>query len=159
MPDDPYENLASFGLTLKAHESRFGWFLRTFRVDKLLFVSGATSVVDGAPVARGRIGAEVSLEQGVASARQAAVNLVAAVHADTGDLRRWRPVNLRIYGALDPAFERFSEVATGASQLLVDVFGELYGAHTRTGVSMPNPANGAAVEVEAIFALRDGEGQ
>lgn len=123
-------------------------------VGDLLFVAGQTSTRHGEPVARGRIGAEVSLEEGVQSAEQAMLNVLAVIHDATGDLRSWRPAKLTIFGAAAPDFVPLGQVANGASQLLADVYGPVYGRHARTTISMPNPANGCAVEIEAVFHRR-----
>lgn len=151
---DPYAELSRLGLALPSWTSRYEWFERTHQVGDLLFTSGQISAIGTEPVAAGRLGAEVDLEQGIRSAQQAMLNVLGLVHEDTGDLRLWRPVKLTVFGAAAPDFTDMGQVATGASRLLVDVYGPVYGAHTRTALTMPNPANGAAVEVEAIFHRR-----
>lgn len=155
MTFDPYARLAELGRELPSWTSRYEWFQRTHQVGDLLFTSGQVSnTPDGESVAKGRLGAEVSIEEGIESAAQAMLNVLGLIHEDTGDLRLWRPARITIYGAVAPDFTALGQCATGASQLLVDVYGPVYGAHTRTGVSMPNPANGAAIEVDAIFHRR-----
>lgn len=151
---DPYQRLEEMGLELPSWKSRFEWFERTHQVGDLLFTSGQISSIGMAPVATGRLGAEVSIEEGVESAKQAMLNVLGLIHEDTGDLRLWRPARITIYGAVDADFTALGTCGTGASQLLVDVFGPVYGAHARTAVTMPNPANGAAIEVDAIFHRR-----
>lgn len=151
---DPYARLEELGYELAPAKMRADWFEKSHQVGDLLFISGQTSVRNGKPVAAGRIGEEVSLEEGVESAAQAMVNVLSLIHHSTGDLRLWRPAKITIYGAAAPDFVPLGDVATGASQLLVDVYGPTFGAHTRTTVSMPNTAGGAAVEVEAIFHRR-----
>jgi enamine deaminase RidA (YjgF/YER057c/UK114 family) len=151
---DPYTRLAELGLELPSWTSRYEWFERTHQVGDLLFTSGQVSTIGTEPVATGRLGAEVTVDEGYASARQAMLNVLGLIHDDTGDLRLWRPARITIYGAVAPDFTALGQSATGASQLLVDVFGPVYGAHARTAVTMPNPANGAAIEVDAIFHRR-----
>lgn len=151
---DPYAELSRLGLELPSWSSRYEWFERTHQVGDLLFTSGQISAVATEPVAVGRLGAEVDIEKGIRSAQQAMLNVLGLVHEDTGDLRLWRPAKITVFGAVAPDFTALGQVATGASQLLVDVFGPVYGAHARTAVTMPNPANGAAVEVEAVFHRR-----
>jgi enamine deaminase RidA (YjgF/YER057c/UK114 family) len=151
---DPYARLAELGHELPVAKMRADWFEKAHQVGDLLFTSGQVSTKNGEPVARGRLGDEVDIEQGVASAAQAMVNVLGLVHDATGDLRLWRPVKITIFGAVTTDFNKLGDVATGASQLLVDVYGPVFGAHARTAATMPNPANGAAVEVEAIFQRR-----
>lgn len=151
---DPYVRLEELGHMLVSVKMRADWFEKAHQVGELLFVSGATSTRDGKPLHTGRIGEEVTEQQGVECAAQAMVNLLSYVHDATGDLRLWRPAKITIYGAAAPDFMPLGNVATGASQLLVDVFGPVFGAHARTTVSMPNTANGAPVEVEAVFQRR-----
>jgi len=151
---DPYARLSELGHELVSAKMRADWFEKAHQVGDLLFVSGAVAMKDGKPLFSGRIGEEVTEEQGVLCAAQAMVNLLSYVHDATGDLRQWRPVKINVYGAAAPDFVPLGNVATGASQLLVDVFGPVFGAHARTTVSMPNTANGAPVEVEAVFQRR-----
>lgn len=156
---DPYARLAELGLSLSVRKMRADWFAPTMRSGDLLFTSGQVSIDENGPVARGRLGAEVGVDEGQASARVAMLNVLSLVHQSTGDLRLWRPFKIVVYGATTPEFEQLSEVVNGASLLLVDVFGPEYGTHSRTGVSMVAPAHGAAVEVEAIFQLRAPHGE
>ncbi|MGF3054932.1 RidA family protein [Microbacterium sp. YY-01] len=151
---DPYARIAELGLALPTWKSSFDWFERTHQVGDMLFTSGQISTIGTEPVARGRLGAELSVDEGYASAQQAMLNVLGLIHEDTGDLRLWRPARITVYGAVAPDFTELGKCATGASQLLVDVFGSVYGAHARTAVTIPNPANGAAIEVDAIFHRR-----
>lgn len=151
---DPYRRLAELGLALETRKLRAEWFEPTRRSGDLLFTSGQISANAAGPLHSGRLGAEVSVEQGRESARLAMLNVLSLVHQSTGDLRLWRAFKISVGVACTPDFGPIGEVVNGASLLLVDVLGPVFGTHLRTGHSLVAPPGGAAVEVEAIFQLR-----
>ncbi|HEY0697968.1 MAG TPA: RidA family protein [Micromonospora sp.] len=152
---DPYGRLASLGLSLHTRTFRAPWFEGARRSGDLLFTSGQPALDErGEPVVRGRLGAEVGIEDGARAARQAMLNTLCIVHQVTGDLRQWRPFKISIGLATTPEFTAIGEVNNGASLLLVEVFGPHLGKHLRTGHSMVSPPGGSPVEVEAIFERR-----
>ncbi|NQV05579.1 RidA family protein [bacterium] len=122
----------------------------------LLFLSGAVGTVMGPdgveslPVA-GKVGAEVSLEQGKASARQSAINLLAQAKAVLGDLDRIRRI-VKLSGHVHaaPGFQRAPEVVNGASELLIEIFGEERGSHARISLYQHEMSLGAPIEVDLI---------
>jgi enamine deaminase RidA (YjgF/YER057c/UK114 family) len=124
------------------------------RSGNLLFVSGQLPLADGKLTAEGQVGNQVSLEQGVAAARQCALNLIAqASLALGGDLDKvTRVVKLTGFVACLPAFTQHPQVVNGASDLMVQVFGDA-GRHARAAVGAPSLPRGAAVEVEAVFEM------
>jgi enamine deaminase RidA (YjgF/YER057c/UK114 family) len=123
-------------------------------VGNLVVISGQLPLRDGALVATGKVGAEVSLEQGREAARACFLNLVAQLKvACGGDLDRVRRV-LRLGGfiAAPPDFADHARVMNGASNLAVEVFGEA-GRHARSTIGVPSLPGNAAVEVEGLFAI------
>lgn len=119
----------------------------------LAHVSGQLPFVGGALVT-GRLGEDVSLDQGVAAARACGLMLLAQVKAALGSLDRIeRVVKLGAFVNSAGAFTDQPKIANGASELMVEVFGEA-GRHARSAVGVPVLPLGAAVEVDAIFAVK-----
>jgi len=119
----------------------------------LLAVSGQLPMENGAVGVTGKLGAEVSLEEGRRAARLCAINILAQAQAAVGDLGRIRRC-LRLAGfvASTADFVEQHKVVNGASDLIVDVLGEA-GKHARAAVGVPSLPMDAAVEVEALFAI------
>lgn len=116
----------------------------------LVFTAGQLPFVDGALPATGKVGAEVSPEEGKALARTAALNALAAVHEAIGSLDRvTRIVKLVGFVASDPSFAGQPGVINGASEVLGDIFGDL-GKHARSAVGVAVLPLDSPVEVELI---------
>jgi len=117
----------------------------------LLFISGQLPLRDGSLLARGRLGAEVSLEEGVQAARAAAINALAVARSALGSLDRiTRIVRLVGHVAATPEFIDHPRVVDGASELLADLFGER-GKHARVALGAVSLPLGAPVELELIM--------
>jgi len=120
----------------------------------LVFVSGqVTMSADGLKYV-GKVGADISLEDGKAAARLCAVNVIAQVKAACGgDLDRVkRCVKVGVFVNAVPDFTQHPEVANGASDLFQDVFGDA-GKHARAAVGAGSLPRGVAAEVEAVFEI------
>ncbi len=120
----------------------------------LLTVSGQLPMLDGKVACVGKIGGDVSMDDAVQAARLCALNIVAQVrHALDGDLDRVVQC-LRLGGFVNSidTFTQQSVIVNGASDLIVDVFGDA-GKHARSSISVASLPLGAAVEVEAMFAI------
>lgn len=119
----------------------------------LVFISGQVSIGPDGLIA-GRLGDDVSLEQGIEAARACGVNLIAQLKAACeGDLGRVRRV-VKLGGFVNctPDFADHPKVANGASDLMVDVFGDA-GRHARAAVGAPSLPMNAAVEVDGVFEI------
>ena len=123
------------------------------RTGNLLMVSGQICLDDGKLVAKGQLGAGVSVEDGQKAARACAINLLAQVKAALGDLDKVARV-VRLGGFVNsaPGFLDGPKVMNGASDLMVAVFGEK-GKHARTTVGVAALPLDAAIEVEALFEV------
>ena len=119
-----------------------------------MFISGQIPVIGGKPAFIGTVGAELGVVDGVAAARTCALSILAqAREALGGDLDRVvRCVKLLGFVASTPDFGDQPKVINGASDLMVEVFGEA-GRHARAAVGMASLPLGVAVEVEAIFEV------
>jgi len=120
----------------------------------LVFVSGQVTMSAEGLKYVGKVGADISLEDGKAAARLCAVNVIAQVKAACGgDLDRVkRCVKVGVFVNAVPDFTQHPEVANGASDLFQDVFGDA-GKHSRAAVGAGSLPRGVAAEVEAVFEI------
>ncbi len=150
---DPEARLAELGLTLPEVVPPLAAYAPTARSGSLVFTAGQLPAVDGAMLATGKLGAGVSEEQGYACARQCALNALAAVKAEIGDLASvTRVVKVTVFVASTPDFTAQPKVANGASELLGAVFGDA-GKHARSAVGVASLPLDVPVEVELIVEV------
>ena len=103
----------------------------------------------------GRVGAELSVEEGAAAARMCAINTLSALEAHVGDLNRIkRCVKILTFVASAEGFNGQAQVVNGASQVFMDAFGE-EGRHARSAIGTNELPLGLTVEVESIFELKE----
>jgi len=153
MSDVYSDALARLGLALPQVSSPAGAYTPTVVTGNLLFIAGQISRIPG-NACDGRLGADLTVEQGQDAARLCALNLVAHVAAAVGgDLDRVRRC-VRVGGFVNavPEFRDHALVMNGASELLLALFGER-GRHVRTAVGVASLPRGAAVEADAIFEI------
>jgi len=151
---DAEKKLEELGLSLPEPPQPIGAYLLAQQVGELLFLSGTTCYVDGALLYTGRLGAELTVEEGYAAARQTALNLLGVIKATLGDLERVeRVVKLNGYVNSAPGFDRQPAVINGASDLLEKVFGQR-GKHARTSIGAGELPGNIPVEIELIVQVR-----
>ena len=125
----------------------------TVEANGMLYVSGQVSFQNNQLMV-GRLGDDRDLAYGVQAARACGLMVLAQIKAALGSLDRVeRVVKLNIFVNSDPRFTDQPKVGNGASELMVDVFGDA-GKHARAAVGVPTLPMGAAVEVDAIVAVR-----
>lgn len=147
------KRLAELGITLPTPPAPIANYVPTALSGQLLFCSGQVSTAPGGKAMKGKLGAEVSIEQGQEAARICAVNLLAQAKAALGDLDRVkRCVRLGGFINCEPNFAQLALVMNGASDLMVEVFGD-GGRHARSTIGVAELPGDAAVEVEAIFEV------
>jgi enamine deaminase RidA (YjgF/YER057c/UK114 family) len=148
------KKLTELGLTLPALAAPLANYVGSVRTGNLVFVSGQLCLgADGKLVARGKLGAEVSVEDGQKAAQACAINLFAQLKAALGDLDKVvRVVRLGGFISSTPSFLEGPKVMNGASDLMVAVFGDR-GRHARTTVGVAVLPLDAAVEVEGLFEV------
>lgn len=153
MTDSIEQKLAELGLELPQPAAPVASYVPAVEVGGMLYISGQLPFVDG-KVVTGRLGENVSLEAGEAAARACGIMLIAQMKAALGSLDRVeRIVKLGAFIASTPEFNAQPKVANGASDLMVQVFGTA-GQHARSAVGVPVLPLGAAVEIDAIVAVR-----
>ena len=148
--------LADLGLEVSEPNPSIGNFVPAVRAGNLLFVSGnLPRLPDGSMAATGKLGREVSVDEGYAAARQCAVNCLSAARSIIGDLDKVQRVcKLLVMVNSDPEFSDQPLVGNGASDLLVELYGE-NGRHARSAVGMAALPRQASVEVEMILEVAD----
>ena len=148
------QKLTAQGITLPEPASPVANYVPFVRSGNLLFVSGQVCFgADGKLIAKGKLGAGVTLEQGAAAARGCGINLLAQVKAALGDLDKVvRVVRLGGFINSTPDFLDGPKVLNGASDLMVAAFGDK-GRHARTTVGVASLPADAAVEVDGIFEV------
>lgn len=147
--------LTELGITLPAPAAAAGLYAPVVQTGNLLFVSGQIPTVDGRVARQGKCGADVSVEDGAALARICALNGLAAVRAHLGTLDAVaKVVRLGGFVASAPGFTQQPQVVNGASQFLLDVFGEA-GRHARAAVGVAELPAGVPVEVEFVFEVAE----
>jgi len=145
------QRLADAGVILPAAPRPVAAYVPFVRVGDLVFVSGQIPLRDGGLTATGPVPSKVTVEVATTAARQCVINAVAVLSdALDGDLDRVRRiVRLGVFVCSDAGFEGQPTVANGASELLLEVFGDA-GRHARAAVGSVGLPLGATVEVELI---------
>ena len=149
----PEERLAELGIDLPAPPPPAAAYVPYARSGDLVLTAGQLPLVDGSLPRTGKLGGDVTLEQGQELARRAAVNILAQARAAAGDLSSVRVVKLTCFVASTPDFTEQHLVANGASELLADVLGDA-GRHARSAVGVPVLPLDSPVEIEAILEVR-----
>ncbi len=144
--------LEELGLSLPTAAAPVATYVPTVEAGGLLHVSGQLPFRDG-KVVTGRLGDNVDVAAGKDAAQLCALMVVAQVKAALGDLSRvGRIVKLGVFVNSTPEFGEQPEVANGASDLMVALFGDA-GKHARAAVGVAALPRGAAVEIDAIIAV------
>ena len=149
----PEERLAGLGLSVPEVAAPVAAYIPAVRSGNHVFTSGQLPMQSGQLMATGKVGGEVTQEEAVACARQCALNALAAVRAELGELSAVkRVVKVVVYVASTPDFTAQPLVANGVSELLGEVFGES-GRHARSAVGVPVLPLDAPVEVELVVEV------
>ena len=155
MTETPEARLAALGLTLPTVPVPLAAYVPAVRTGPYVYTAGQLPMVDGKLLMTGKVGAEVTVAEAAALARTAALNALAAVASVTGSLSAVaRVVKVTGYVASDPAFTSQPQVVNGASELLLEVFGEA-GRHARTAVGTAVLPFDSPVEVDLIVEVSD----
>jgi enamine deaminase RidA (YjgF/YER057c/UK114 family) len=145
--------LQSLGIVLPAAPNPVANYVPSCLAGNLLFISGQISRGADGTVTKGRLGTDLTVEQGRAAARLSALNVLAQVKAAVGELDRIAQlVKLTGFVSAVPEFADHPQVVNGASDLMVEVFGDK-GRHTRAAVGVSSLPMGCAVEVDAILLI------
>lgn len=149
----PSQRLDELGIALPPVAAPVAAYVPATRVGNQVLTSGQLPTVDGTLVATGKLGADLTAEDGAAAARVAALNALAAAASVAGGVDHiTRIVRVVVFVASEPGFSAQPAVANGASTLFGDVFGEA-GAHVRSAVGVSVLPLDAPVEVELVVEV------
>ena len=146
------DRLAELGITLPKVAAPVAAYVPAITVGNQVWTSGQLPFIDGELAAVGKLGAEISVEQGAAYARQCALNALAAIDALVGIDRVARVIKVVGFVASADGFGQQAAVINGASNLLGEIFGEA-GAHARSAVGVAELPLNSPVEVELIVEI------
>ena len=147
------ERLQELGIELPPAAAPVASYVPVKRGGGVAFVSGQVPMEEGSPIATGRLGAGISLEEGVDLARRCALQALAALRDELGSLDAVKGIlRVGVFVASTPDFTDQPKVGNGASDLLVEVFGE-EGRHARAAVGCPSLPLGVPVEVELTVEI------
>ena len=149
----PEERLAELGLAVPEVAKPVAAYVPAVRSGHHVFTSGQLPMRQGQLITTGKVGGEVTVDEAVACARQCALNALAAVRAEVGDLSAVkRIVKVTVFVASTPDFTGQPGVANGASELFGEAFGDI-GQHARSAVGVPVLPLDAPVEVELVVEV------
>ncbi|MBN9015770.1 MAG: RidA family protein [Rhizobiales bacterium] len=147
--------LAELGIVLPTVPQPVGTYLPAVQMGNLLFLCGQGPLLETGENAKGKLGREVSIEEGYRHARLTGLYLIGAMKLALGDLDRVVRIG-KVLGMVNctPDFGDMPAVINGCSDLFVEVFGEK-GRHARSSVGMGSLPGGMTVEIEAVVEVRD----
>jgi len=147
------QKLKELGIVLPESPKPVANYVRAVRTGNLLFVSGHGPYNDGKTLISGKLGKELTIEEGYKTARNVALNCLASIRASLDSLDKVRRV-VKLLGMVNCTedFKDQPKVVNGASDLLVEVFGEA-GRHARSAVGMQALPNQIPVEIEMILEV------
>lgn len=149
----PEERMRQLDITLPPAPAPVGSYVPYVRAGQMVFTSGQLPTRDGKLVATGKIGSDLTIDQGAEAARVAALNALALIAQAAGSLPKVKQVvRLGVFVNSADGFTDQPKVANGASNLLVDIFGEA-GKHARAAVGVNELPLNAPVELDLIVEL------
>jgi enamine deaminase RidA (YjgF/YER057c/UK114 family) len=146
--------LKAKGITLPPPTTPLANYVGAVRSGNLLYLSGHGPMRDGKPLVTGKVGRDLSVEQGYQAAREVGLGLLATTRATLGSLDRVKRV-VKVLGMVNSAddFGDQPKVVNGFSDLMVEVFGEAIAKHARSAVGMAGLPLGIPVEIEMILEV------
>jgi len=150
---DVEEKLARMGLELPTQTPPVANYVRAVRTGDLVFLAGHGPRRPDGDYVTGKVGRDLSVEEGYAAARLTALALLASLKEEIGDLDRVQRI-VRVFGMVnsEPDFTEQPQVINGCSDLLVELFGDR-GRHARAAVGMASLPIGIAVEIEMVVEV------
>ena len=154
-PYDPEAKLKTLGIELPKAASPVANYVNAVRTGNLLFLAGKGPSKPEGGYITGKVGSDLTIEQGYQAARLTAIAQLAVLKAELGNLNRVRRI-VKVTGMVNctPDFTQQPEVVNGFSDLMVEVFGHK-GQHARAAVGMGSLPRNIAVEIEAIVEIEE----
>ncbi|MDA8211341.1 MAG: RidA family protein [Clostridia bacterium] len=149
------KKLADMGINLPPAPNPLAAYVPAVKVGGYVFTSGQIPLVNGQLEYKGKLGAEISVEQGYQAARVCALNCLSVIKAQIGSLDNIEKI-VKVVGFVNsaPGFNQQPQVVNGASELFGEIFGEA-GKHARSAVGVNELPIDAAVEVEVIAQIKE----
>ena len=149
-----YEKMEQYGYKLPEIPPKGGIYKPVKQVGNLLFVSGQGATKAGVPVMTGKVGSELTLEQGREAARICTLNALSTLEGYLEDLNKVKSVvKILAFVASSPGFNQQPKVIDAASEILKNIMGDINGVGARTAVSAPELPGDIPVEIEFIFEI------
>ncbi len=150
---DPEANLKALGIELPEAATPVANYVNAVRTGNLIFLAGKGPNKPGGGYVTGKVGQDLSIEEGYEAARLAAISQLAVLKAELGNLNKVKRI-VKVTGMVNciPDFTNQPEVINGFSDLMVEVFGER-GKHARAAVGMGSLPRNIAVEIEAVVEV------
>ena len=154
MKKSPSEKVKELGLVFPPAPQPAGVYRPVLIVDKFLYVSGQGPVKNDGTLMKGRVGDNLTSEEGKLAARQVGRTMLSSIQTHFGDLDKIKRV-IKVLGMVNcsPEFKKHPFIINGFSELMADVFGDDNGIGVRSAVGMMLP-DGIPVEIEAMFELK-----
>ena len=152
---DPETKLKELGIELITPSNPVANYVNTVRSGNLLFISGKGPLKKDGGYIKGKLGYDLSIDQGYDAARATGINLISTIKSAIGDLRNVKQI-IRVNGMVNSAsnFTDQPKVINGCSDLLVEVFGDR-GKHTRVALGMNSLPMNIAVEIDIILEIEN----
>lgn len=149
------EKLSALGLSLPVLPASKGIYKRCLVTGNLLYVSGHISVNSDGSYLTGKLGKDMSDEEGKMAARQCGLAILSSVKEELGGFDKIKRV-IKLFGMVNsmPDYEKHAVVINGCSEFYVQLWGDENGKGVRSAVGMSSLPFGVAVEIEAIFELQ-----
>ncbi|MFY0591921.1 RidA family protein [Roseivirga sp.] len=150
---DPEARLKELNITLPTPPQPVANYVNGVRAGNLIFLAGKGPKYPDGRELRGKLGQDITIEEGYEGARMTAINQMAVLKTMLGDLKKVKRI-VKVLGMVncDPSFVEQPAVINGFSDLMVDVFGER-GRHARAAVGMTSLPRGQAVEIELVVEV------
>jgi len=155
MKSNPEIRIIELGLELPPAPEPMGVYKPVLVINNFLYVSGQGPLKSDGTLIKGKVGKELSMEEGKLAARQVGLAMLSSIKRHFGELNKIKRL-VKVLGMVNssPDFDQHPAVINGFSELMADVFGEDNGVGVRSAVGMILPGN-IAVEIEAMFELYD----
>ena len=152
---DPESKLKELGIELMMPSDPVANYVNTVRSGNLLFISGKGPLKNDGEYIKGKLGYDLSIDEGYEAARATAINLISTIKSAVGDLKNVKKI-VRVNGMVNSAsnFTDQPKVINGCSDLLVEVFGDR-GKHTRVALGMNSLPMNIAVEIDLIIEIEN----
>jgi enamine deaminase RidA (YjgF/YER057c/UK114 family) len=153
MNANPESRIIALNLSLPPAPKPVGVYKPVLIIDKMLYVSGQGPMKQDGTLITGRVGDNLTLEEGKLAARQVGLTMLSTIKSQIGDLNKIRRI-IKVLGMVNSTadFSQHPAVINGFSELMAEVFGDDKGIGVRSAVGMFLPMN-IAVEIEAVFEI------